>query len=332
MKVLSRFIAAALLASVHTAGHASSLVLSDDAYTDSGGRQTSTGRASILRIGSHTHTRRSAFLRFSLDSVPETASGTDIELATLQVFVNRVWRAGEVSVHPVLEDWSEAGLGSGPVPTLGEPLTRFAVDASDRSDFVSIDVTEAVQDWLDGDANLGLALVADGATLDLDAKENWKTGQAAEIALVFAGGGGLQGPPGEPGPAGTQGPAGARGPAGPPGPAGPAGADGERGPQGPRGVNGVSLPVVVETISRERTVPPRTVTRSVVRCPQGMTPLSGGFTFLGHDDAEFDVLRFLDRARVPSNGPDASGQGWFTIIENASGDTLVGQHYVICTR
>jgi hypothetical protein len=91
-------------------------------------------------------------------------------------------------------------------------------------DYVVIDITSAVDDWLDGtQANDGIALVAN-TPLDasFDSKENTTFSHPPELDVVYNGNG-AQGPTGPQGPTGTtgaQGPTGATGPIGPAGPGG----------------------------------------------------------------------------------------------------------------
>lgn len=110
---------------------------------------------------------------------------------------------------------------------------------------MTLDLTEQVRDWLDGAQNDGIALLTEDAYVELDAKENRHTGNAAEIKLVLATVEGPEGPEGPRGETGPQGPSGAigprgeTGPQGPQGDVGPVGPGGETGPQGPVGVSGV---------------------------------------------------------------------------------------------
>jgi Collagen triple helix repeat (20 copies) len=110
-----------------------------------------------------------------------------------------------------------------------------------------VNVTPAVQAWLNGTPNYGLALVptptphVGGTTpainyfIQFDSKESTTTSHAPEIdvELVSAGPQGPMGPAGASGAAGAPGLNGLPGAMGQPGPAGPAGAAGAAGPQGP---------------------------------------------------------------------------------------------------
>jgi hypothetical protein len=105
--------------------------------------------------------------------------------------------------------------------------------------FVTVDLTTLVRDWVDfiatsgasGRANNGVALVShSGLSAEIDSKESDSTAHDAALEIVLTGGGGV-------GPAGPQG---AAGPTGPRGTDGLAGADGAPGAQGPAGPPGVS--------------------------------------------------------------------------------------------
>jgi len=69
------------------------------------------------------------------------------------------------------------------------PLTT-----ADKNQFILINVTAAVQAWLSGTPNDGIALVANSPlNASFDSKESTTTSHAAELDIVFAGGGTLTG-------------------------------------------------------------------------------------------------------------------------------------------
>ena len=99
--------------------------------------------------------------------------------------------------------------------------------------FVTVDVTTLVRDWVDfiatsgasGRANNGVALVSQSRlSAEIDSKESDSTAHDAALEIVLTGGGGV-------GPAGPIGPAGAVGPQGAAGPIGPGGPDGYHRPR-----------------------------------------------------------------------------------------------------
>lgn len=180
------------------------------------------------------------FVRFDLSPLP---NGAAVDKAVLRLWTNKVKNEGALDLHVVMDPWDETSLTAGTVPLLfpafvsGVPIT-----GTEEDHFVTIDVTQQVQDWLtEGVDNFGLALIGNGADdvrIELDAKENTSSSHAMELEVALVGGG----TPGPPGPQGETGPPGSPGVAGETGPQGPIGLQGSQGTpglQGPAGVDGV---------------------------------------------------------------------------------------------
>jgi hypothetical protein len=217
--VRTLLIGALVLAAVAPAA-AQRAALAADTYTQAGFPLTGSGAAERLQTGAGART----LLRFQLPPAP---TGAALDRALLTVFVNRVIQEGAFDVIPVTSRWEEATANDAAFPTLGRAVAS-RVPVSSGSGFVVVDVTAAVEQWLRGSANHGLALVAaDSRTSFLiDSKENVATSQPAALDLRFSGPAGPIGPPGPQGAAGPAGPEGVQGPAGPAGPAGSAGSPG----------------------------------------------------------------------------------------------------------
>ena len=220
---------------------ATSLHVSDDADVATDGRgQRGGGADPTLDIGGGDLT----LLRFDLLSLPEGAFGDDIEFARLKFWAGSVSGGGTLAVHDVLGDWNERTLAPASLPPFGEPVSSTRVDRADAERFLYVDVTRSLRRWLDGEANHGIALVADGVSLRIDSKENRHTSHPPEIKVVLVPRVGDRGPEGPAGPVGPRGPDGPEGPEGPPGaqgvpgPEGPAGMAGPIGPEGPVGPAG----------------------------------------------------------------------------------------------
>jgi len=217
-------------------------ILSGDASVNAAHRSSNYGALSNLYVGNGNTT----FLQFALTTLPAGTLSSQVSRATLTVFVNRVNVAGPVSVAPVTASWGEYSVTSAAAPTAGSSIGNLPVSAPGQ--FVSVDVTNQVQAWLNTPAsNNGFALTSAAADALFDSKENDETGHAArlDITLVNQGPQGIQGIQGIPGVAGLQGATGLAGPTGPTGsqglpgiqgltgPAGAIGAAGATGPQGP---------------------------------------------------------------------------------------------------
>lgn len=261
---------AALLAA--GAPQAQTLHVEDDAYTDSVRAGLNTGAAREIRIADTGRAQRSGYVRFDLSPLPASLSGADIEQATLALWVADLRRSGELSLHRVLEDWDEGELTAGNAPLVDTAFATLSVPNDSENDYLTVDVTDLLRAWLDGEPNQGIALLPQGIRVKLDSKENFRTSHPMEIKLATVGLAGPEGPQGEPGP---QGPRGATGPAGPQGPLGPAG---PAGPQGPTGTAGSTVEIRVNSrsapCSDEISVLSNvcTVTAS---CPSGSLLISG---------------------------------------------------------
>ncbi|MEY4949843.1 MAG: hypothetical protein RL698_2054, partial [Pseudomonadota bacterium] len=179
-----------------------------------------------------------AYVRFDLSSLPASAGPGDLEKATMTIYVNYFKAAGSICVAPITANWSESDALSTVLPT-GPSLGCVSVGSGSVYNFIAIDVTSAVRDWLANPAsNFGLAVSGAGTvSIKIDSKESKKAGQPAQLDVAFAG----YGPTGATGPDGLQGlpgPSGATGLAGPAGATGSAGAAGATGLAGPAGATG----------------------------------------------------------------------------------------------
>jgi hypothetical protein len=184
------------------------------------------------------------YIRFSLSPLPTGLTSSNISSATLILFANNVTTAGDFDVYLVSGAWTEDTITWATAPALGTKIAS-AVPVTASGDYSLVNVASAVQDWLSGTANNGLALVPTAGSpidVDFDSKENTTTSHAPAISVALVSTG-PQGPPGSPG---ATGPAGLPGPIGPPGVTGaqgPVGAAGAQGPIGPPGVTGAQGPV-----------------------------------------------------------------------------------------
>ena len=243
--------------------------LTDDTYTSSSSPASNFGGESVLRLSATTTT----FLKFDLTTLPGCAAtcptGSDVAKASLTVFVNKVNAPGSFDVKPVTGAWAEGTLTQAAAPALGA-VEVAAVPVGAPWEFVTVDVTGLVQDWLDGAPNQGVALVPNGAGLSarLDSKENRITSHQAVLDIV------LVGPEGPTGPTGATGATGATGGIGPaslvPGPTGPTGPTGATGATGP-GLSSFEIRVVTGVANSDS---PKSVAAT---CPGGKKALAGGY-------------------------------------------------------
>ena len=246
-KFLSIGLATALLLSP-SFSYAIQALLTDDAHTSANNPRARLGKAATLVVSGAA----TSFIKVDLSTLPAGTVGSHIAKASIILFVTGVRAEGAFNVVPVTSAWDEVTLTGSATPTLGAiEVPLVPITAADVDNFIAIDLTELVQDWLDGVLpNNGIALVSDGAmNAEFASKENRRSGQEAklEIALLSGsgpagatGGVGATGATGLAGTAGATGGTGATGPAGATGATGHDGATGATGPAGPAGATGAT--------------------------------------------------------------------------------------------
>jgi hypothetical protein len=164
------------------------------------------------------------YMRFDLSLLPGGLTGSNISNATLKLFANSVTNRGTTlgtfDVYLVTNPWSEIasgifgtptyipGISYNSPPSLGTTplISGVHLTAATGDGFFLVNVTPAVQAWLSGTPNYGLALIptptphVGGTTpainyvIQFDSKESATTSHAAEIDVELATSG-SQGPP-----------------------------------------------------------------------------------------------------------------------------------------
>src|SRR5271157_3443749 len=162
-----------------------------DSYTNTALPTTNYGAKTVLDVESSQTT----FIQFNLSSIPSAYTSADITKATLKLYVNAVTTAGSFNVDYVIGTWTESTIDASNAPTLGTTIAASVpLVPADKNQYILVDVTAAVQAWLSGTANDGIALVANSPlNASFDSKENTTTSHPAELDIVFAGGGTLTG-------------------------------------------------------------------------------------------------------------------------------------------
>ncbi len=214
--------------------------LTDDAYTSAAAPTTNYGSAAALVVDGTAH--KDAFLKFDLSTLPPGTTGATVAKATLIVWADAELHKGAFDVYRVSTAWGEKTITYSTAPALGT-VDAAGVMAAAGAQFVSVDLTQLVKDWLNGtEVNNGIALVpSPGSAISaaFDSKENTATSHQAVLQITLTGPVGPQGP---------QGPSGANGLSGPPGPQGPPGI-GLPGPSGAPGAPGAAATVQVGTVT-----------------------------------------------------------------------------------
>jgi hypothetical protein len=138
---------------------------------------------------------QTTFIQFNLASIPAAYTSADITKATLKLYVNAVTTAGSFNVDYVNGTWTEGTIDASNAPALGTTIAASVpLVMADKNQYILVDVTAAVQAWLSGTPNDGIALVANSPlNASFDSKESTTTSHSPELDIVFAGGGGITG-------------------------------------------------------------------------------------------------------------------------------------------
>jgi hypothetical protein len=160
---------------------------SADAFTNTGSATTNFGANVLLNVSGAQET---SYIQFNLGSIP---SGAQVSKATLKLYVHTVTAGGSFNVDFVNGSWAESTITSNLSPALGTMIAASVpITAASKNQYVLIDVTSALQEWLAGSQpNDGIALVANGSfNAGFDSKESATTSHSPELDVVFAGGSG----------------------------------------------------------------------------------------------------------------------------------------------
>src|SRR5438105_1571397 len=150
------------------------------------------GTDATLRIEAGSGDASNVFVKFKLtSSLPAGTTAADISKATLKLFVGKLHTAGSFDIFRVLSPWSEQDKTVN--PSINGSPDVIGIPVSGENQFVVIDVTQLVKDWLNGVLpNNGIALVpSTGSSVDteFDSKEDKDTSHEPRLEMVLAKGG-----------------------------------------------------------------------------------------------------------------------------------------------
>lgn len=132
-----------------------------DTFADTTAVTQNYGASSLLAVT----TKNTAYLRFDLSGVPV---GSTVTKATLRLFVDAVTTPGRFDVYQVNSAWSESTLthNNAPIPGISATNAKtVSIAALNLNQFVMVDVTTVVQEWVSGTAaNDGVAIALVGST------------------------------------------------------------------------------------------------------------------------------------------------------------------------
>src|SRR5271157_1556989 len=163
---------------------------SQDAYTNSADPTINYGAAVTLGVVSSTPSIQTTYVQFDLSSIPAGYTSANVAKATLKLYVNAVTTAGSFNVDYVNGAWTEKTIKASLAPALGSTIVASVpLTSSNVHDYVLIDVTAAVDAWLNGTlTNDGIALVANSPlSATIDSKESATQSHPAELDVVFNG-------------------------------------------------------------------------------------------------------------------------------------------------
>jgi hypothetical protein len=193
------------------------------------------GRFTTVNVsGSGTANPSQALLQFNL-TLPAGTTAANIAKATLTLFADGVGASGTVNISTANGSWTELSVNGNNAPTAGTAVAS-GVSVSAAGNYLSVDVTAAVQGWVTTPGSNNGFIVAPGSTtvnVSFDSKENLTTSHPATLTIALSSVG-ATGPTGATGPMGTTGATGVAGPTGPTGATG-AGLTGATGATGPTG-------------------------------------------------------------------------------------------------
>jgi hypothetical protein len=164
------------------------LTPSGDSYTNTAASTTNYGAKTLLDVESSQTT----YIQFDLSAIPSGYTGANVTKASLKLYVNAVTTAGSFNVDYVNGTWSESTIDASNAPALGTTIVASVpLTTVEKNKYILVDITPAVQTWLNGTANDGIALVGNSpVNASFDSKESTTTSHSPELDVVFAGGGG----------------------------------------------------------------------------------------------------------------------------------------------
>jgi hypothetical protein len=154
-----------------------------DAFTRRDKPTSNFGGNSVLRT--QLWSEVTSFARFEMGDV------SSVDSSTLRVSVDDVKRAGQISVHRVLDPWTERSITHDNRPRLSAPLASFSVGAADIGKTIQLDATQLARELITNQSrNHGIAFTTTNAKLHIDSRES---GSPIQFVLNGSTGGGADG-------------------------------------------------------------------------------------------------------------------------------------------
>jgi len=129
---------------------------------------------------------QTAFVRFDAGSMADTIPATEVSRALLTIYFPTVTKAGDITLHPVTEEWTESVPGNVVQPAFaGTAIATVPAASVVHKQYVMVDVTAQVRTWLaTPSTDFGFALASSGATkVQIGSKEGAALGHPAVLEI-----------------------------------------------------------------------------------------------------------------------------------------------------
>jgi len=141
-------------------------VLVDDAHTSTAPKSVDSNFGTNPNL--FINTAGNVYIKFKLSSsLPAATPGSAVERATLKLYLANITTPGKLDVYALAGPWDEATITGRNAPPLGNLLTTSTqIELNKRHQFLVIDITVLVRQWLGDDGqgtngipNHGLAIL-----------------------------------------------------------------------------------------------------------------------------------------------------------------------------
>lgn len=188
IRSFQRFLLAATLCLSANLAHGLTIPPAEDTSSTLGSQQNyilTTKAGSAATLGASL--KQTAFVRFEAGSYADVIPASSVDKAWLMIYVADVTKPGALRVHAVTEDWTEAVSGKPAAPAFpqADPLATIPTESVKAKQFVLVDVTGQVKNWLTSpDSDFGFAIASDGtASVQLGSKDGPAKGYAAVLQI-----------------------------------------------------------------------------------------------------------------------------------------------------
>lgn len=144
-----------------------------DTYVDERRSNNKYGQQTTIRLKDRNLQNRAGLVKFDISDIP---LGSQVTSAKLLLYVSSKSSSNKsVSVYAAMGSWSESTSWNNR-PTVASSAEDAVTIAQTRK-YYELDITDLVQDWVDGvEANNGIYIIAGGGDVSINSREN-KTGK-----------------------------------------------------------------------------------------------------------------------------------------------------------